>query len=116
MTKEHEYTIEEHDGTRVIHLTGSVSKVTRKRITTLILKVIAQNSVIVNMTDVTLVTASGLEALIDVSSEARKKNRRVVFLGANENLRQLIEIFDVYEYFILVNSIAEGQMKIKFYV
>lgn len=116
MDKEFVYTIEDHEGIKVVNLNGSISKVTRKDISSLILKLVSQNSVIVNMTDVTLVTASGLEALIDVSSEARKKNKRVVFLGANKNLRHLIEVFDVYEHFILVNSIAEGQMKIKFYI
>lgn len=109
------YSIEDHEGVKVVNLSGSLSSQSRKEFELLVRGLTQRGSVIINMENMHAVTSSGLNALIDVSADARKRNKRVVLLGTKENLVRTIETLDFYEYFIFVESVEEGLTKIRYY-
>ena len=116
MRKVLSYSIEDRDGIKVIHLSGNLSSNTRKEFHDLVGKLIESNSVIINMSDVDLITSSGIEALKSVSLEARRRNNRVFLMRVSGYFLRLLEDLDLYDHFILIESVEEGQTKMKFYL
>jgi len=109
------YSIEERDGVKVVNLNGSVSALTRDELGDVVNKLTAKNNVIVNMKDVDLITSSGMHAFVELSTEARRNSKRVIVMGMPESMVKLIDRLDLYEYFIFVESIEEGLMKLKYF-
>lgn len=110
------YTIEDREGARLINLNGNLSSLTRDEFTDIVNKLTVKSNVIVNLRDVDLITSSGLNALVEISTEARKYSRRVLILGMKESAVKLIDKLNLYEYFIFVESIEEGLMKLRYFI
>ncbi|HEY1405166.1 MAG TPA: STAS domain-containing protein, partial [Spirochaetota bacterium] len=72
-------------------------------------------SVIINMSDVRLVTSSGMNSLINVSDDAKSRNNRVLLMKPSDEFRRMIDILKTYDHFIVVDSFEEGQMKVRYY-
>ena len=60
-------------------------------------------------------TSSAFNSLMNVSVDAKNRNNRVLLLKPSESLRRMIEILKSYEYFIVVDSVEEGQMKVRYF-
>ncbi len=110
------YTIEDHEGIRIVNLNGNISNSSKNELSRLIGSLIAKGNVILNMKGVDVVTSSGINVLVNLSIESRQKSKRLLLLGAGENVRKMIDVLDLYEYFIMVDSVEEGQMKLKYYL
>ena len=110
------YSIEDREGVKLVNLTGNISSITRDELVDTVNKITAKNNAIVNLRDVELITSSGLNALVEISTEARKNARRVLILGLRESTVKLIDRLDLYEYFIFVESIEEGLMKLRYFI
>ena len=110
------YSIEDREGVKLVNLTGNISSITRDELVDTVNKITAKNNAIVNLRDVDLITSSGLNALVEISTEARKNARRVLILGLRESTVKLIDRLDLYEYFIFVESIEEGLMKLRYFI
>lgn len=116
MHKDLNYTITDYEGIKVVNLAGNISRLTRKEFSVLVNRLTQFYNVIINMGNIGIVTTSGMDVLIDVCVEARKRKKRVMLLGVKDDLKKMIETFDVFDYFIMVESIEEGQMKLKYYL
>ncbi len=115
MAAEINYSIEEREGAKIVNLAGVLCSATEREFISLIESLVATNNVIINISGVSMVTSSGLKALIDLSHLARQKKRRIMILGASENLQGLINATESYE-LLLINSIEEGIRKLEYYV
>ncbi len=109
------YSIEDREGTKIINLRGGIHILSREDLAALVNKVSQKNNVILNLREVELLTSSGINILVEISNEARKNAKRVVILGLKEEFIKIIDGLDLYEYFIFVDSVEEGLMKLKFF-
>ena len=73
MAAEINYSIEEREGAKIIHLSGVLCSATEREFINLVESLIATNNVIINFSATSMVTSSGLRALIDVSLSTAKK-------------------------------------------
>ena len=110
-----EYSLEDRDAARVVHLTGSVTGVNRAAFESLIEEITMKGNCIINLSAVSMLSTSGITALGDVSLNARKKGKRVVLMGMNPAIIRTLEQLDMYDYFIFVDSVEEGLLKIRYY-
>ncbi|HSV97037.1 MAG TPA: STAS domain-containing protein [Spirochaetota bacterium] len=110
-----EYSIEERDAARVVHLTGSVTGTNRAAFEALIDDITTKGNCVINLSAVSMLSTSGITALGDVSLSARKKGKRVVLMGMHPSIIRTMEQLDMYDYFIFVDSVEEGLLKIRHY-
>lgn len=109
------YTVEDKDGVKVIHLDGNLSVTNAETFERLIDLHSQKSSVILNLSDVRMVTSSGFNSLLNVSVDAKNRNNRVLLMKPSSELKKMIDVLKTYENFILVDSVEEGQMKIRYY-
>lgn len=109
------YSIEEREGTKIINLSGAIHIISKNELADLVNKITQKSNVILNLREIDLLTSSGINVLVEISNEARKNARRVVVLGLKEEFIKIIDGLDLYEYFIFVDSIEEGLMKLKYF-
>ncbi len=110
-----EYSIEDRDAARVVHLTGSVTGTNREAFEALVEDITQKGNCIINLSAVSMVSTSGIAALGDVSLSARKKGKRVVLMGLHPSVIRTMEQLDMYDYFIFVDSVDAGLLKIRYY-
>ncbi len=109
------YSIEDKEGLKVINLDGNLSVSNAESLEKLVDLHTQKASVIINMSDVRLVTSSGMNSLINVSMDARSRNNRVFLMKPNSEFRRMVDILKTYDNFIVVDSFEEGQMKVKYF-
>lgn len=109
------YSIEDKEGLKVINLDGNLSVSNAESLEKLVDLHTQKSSVIINMSDVRLVTSSGMNSLINVSMDARSRNNRVLLMKPSSEFRRMIDILKTYDNFIVVDSFEEGQMKVKYF-
>ncbi|HON77384.1 MAG TPA: STAS domain-containing protein [Spirochaetota bacterium] len=110
------YSIEDHEGVKVVNIGGNLSNSTYDELVRVVSGLTQKSNVILNMKDVPVITSSGINSLVQASMDARKKNKRVILLGMKGPLIKMIDTLDLYEFFIFVDSIEEGQMKLEYYL
>ncbi len=115
MAAEINYSIEEREGAKIVNLAGVLCLATEKEFISLVESLVATNNVIINISGVSMVTSSGVRALMELSHFARQKKRRVMILGASDNLQRLINATESYD-LLLINSVEEGIRKLEYYV
>lgn len=109
------YTVEDREGVKLVNLNGNISTLTKDDFIDVVNKLTPKNNVIINLRDVDLITSSGMNALVEISTEARKYSKRVLVMGMKESMVRLIDSLDLYEFFIFVESIEEGLMKLRYF-
>jgi len=110
------FSVEEREGLKIINLDGNLSVANAENLERLVDVHTQKSSVILNMSEVRLVTSSGLNSLINVSIDAKTRNNRVLLMKPNSQFKKMVDILKTYEFFILVDTVEEGQMKVKFYI
>ena len=109
------YSVEDKEGIKVIHLDGNLSVSNAESFERLIDLHSQKNSVIVNLSDVKMITSSGFHSLLNVSVDAKTRNNRVLLMKPSDEFKKMIDTLKSYEYFIMVDSVEEGQMKIRYF-
>ena len=109
------YSMRESDGLNIVDLSGSLNILTSDYFKSVMHNLTERESVIINMANISFVTSSGLNALVDVSYFAREKGKRVIVMSAGSDLKELIDYADYFNYLIFAESILEGRTKIEFY-
>ena len=110
------YTIEEREGVKILNMTGPLTVATETEYEALIDEITSNNNVIVNLNDVNMITSSGLRPMVNVSANARKKNKRVLLMGVSDEFLKTIDIMDIYDQLLIVDSIEEGIRKLEYYI
>jgi anti-anti-sigma factor len=110
------YTIEDYDTVRVINLNGNISNATKNELARMVHGLAAKGNVIINLKGVEMVTSSGINTLMKLSVDCRQKGKRLLLLGVKDGVRRMIDVLDYYDYFIVVDSVEEGQRKLAHYL
>jgi anti-anti-sigma factor len=109
------YTVEDKEGLKIIRLDGNLSVSNAESLERLIDLHSQKSSVILDLADVRMITSSAFHSLMNVSVDAKNRNNRVLLMKPNESFKRMIEILKSYEYFIVIDSVEEGQMKVRYY-
>ena len=109
------YSVDIHSSIKVINIVGCINVTTSAKLVNIGNLLTAQESIILNLESVDLITVTGLEALTDISVNAKEAGKRVVLLHAPDDFKKLAEAFDYYKFMIFSNNLEEAVTKIKFF-
>jgi anti-anti-sigma regulatory factor len=109
------YSINEIEGAKMLVLTGTLAADGVGSFRSIVGQITERESLIINFENVTMVTSTGLDALVDVSFNAKEHERRIIVLWADRDLIGMAETLGVYNYLIFAQSVDEARMKIKFF-
>lgn len=108
------YSIVDHEGIKVIRIAGSISNSTKKEFEDLIERLSKNSDLILNMQELSIITSAGLNSLISIFVNARKRKRKIMLMGLRDGLRKMIEVMEASQHFIFIDSIEEGQFRIHY--
>ncbi|HOK01950.1 MAG TPA: STAS domain-containing protein [Spirochaetota bacterium] len=109
------YSVREFSGINVLDVSGNLTVLTADYFKSVVHNFSERESIMINMENVPFVTASGLNALVDVSYYARNFGNRVIILGANIDLKEAIDYVNYFDHIIFAQSLQEGKTKIEYY-
>ncbi|MBN2039478.1 MAG: STAS domain-containing protein [Spirochaetes bacterium] len=108
MDSEITFSVTDHDQVKVVKLSGNISNVSKTDVEVMITELTQKNNVILDMKKVNVITSGGIAALINISSEARKRKKRVLITGLRDHFKRMIEVMGLIQYVIIVESIEDG--------
>ena len=109
------YNVEDMDNCKVVRLYGNLSLSSCVSLEKFLREAMKKSSVIIDLQESHLITTSGMTLLVNAGIEARSNGKRVVIMRPGSDFKEMMERMHSYEYFILVDSVEEGRMKIKYY-
>jgi len=109
------YSLSDFEGFNILDLAGALTIHTSDAFISVVHNLTERGSLIVNMKNINFVTASGLNALIDVSYYARERGHRVILMNPDADVVTLIEYADFFSHLIFAESPEEGKIKIEYY-
>ena len=115
MVQQLKYNVDIYRSTKVINVEGSINVVTSIKLINIVNLLTSQESIVLNLESVELITVAGLESLTDVSMNARETGKRVVLLNAPFEFKKLAESLDYYKFLIFADSLDEAVTKINFF-
>lgn len=112
MNSDISYSISDYEGIKIVKLSGNISNSSKPEFENLINGLAQKYNIILNMNEISVITSGGLTSLINVSSEARRRKKRVMIMGIRESLFKMLEVMGVLPYFTIIENIEEGLAKI----
>lgn len=109
------YSLSDYKGFNILDLSGVLTVHTSDAFMSVVHNLTERGSLIINMKNISFVTASGLNALVDVSYYARDRGNRVILMSPDSDIVSLIEYADFFSHLIFAESPEEGKTKIEFY-
>ena len=109
------YNLSNFEGYKVITIKGNISINTTSSIIEVIEEITDQSSLIINMENISLLTSSGMDTLIEISQNAYSKEKRIVFCKVRQEIKDMFLTFSVSHLILFADSIEEAAMKIRFY-
>ncbi len=110
------YTMRDYAGIKIMDLAGSLNSNTVSGFEIAVKSIIDKESLILNMSNVVMITTAGLTSLIDLSYFAKDNGERLVIMWPSEELLSLTDTLEAYSSLIFADSPEEGLTKIKHYV
>jgi anti-anti-sigma regulatory factor len=105
----------EYGGIKIMDLAGNLNSNTINSFEIAVKSIIDKESLIINMSNVVMITTAGINSLIDLSYFAKKNGERLVILWPSEELISLTDTLEAYSALIFADSPEEGLTKIKHY-
>ena len=109
------YSLREFEGFNILDLSGDLTIHTSDAFISVVHNLTERGSLIINMKNIDFVTSSGLNALIDVSYYAKERGHRIVIMGLNTDVMELVDYADFFSHLIFADSPEEGKTKIEHY-
>lgn len=109
------YSIDVLENCRIINLTGNLNALSNEAFERLLRNFLKNDNIILNMESLEIISSSGINALIDMTLEARDHSNWIFLLKPRRNFLQMLEVLNVYEYFVIIETIEEGLVKLKHY-
>lgn len=109
------YSIQEYEGVKIIEASGNLTRNTCKNFYAIIQRVVEKNSLMIDMSEIKIITSSGLETIAELSWEARQHDNRLVLLWPGEDLLEMADTLELIEYFTIATSYEEGATKISYF-
>jgi anti-anti-sigma factor len=109
------FSIREHEGIKLLELSGSINVNTVDNLKIISERIIQNESLIISLEAVDLITSTGINSLAEISINAKKTGSRVILLWPDEELIRMAESLDLIDYLIFASSIEEALTKIRFF-
>jgi len=109
------YSVDIHNVIKVINIVGSINVTTSAKLQNIINLLTMQESIILNLEAVQLITTAGLETLVEISKNAREMGKRVILFKASDDFKNLVEGLDYYRFLVFADTLDEAATKIKFF-
>jgi len=110
------YTMTEHDSVKIFEVTGYLSANTCMEFVDFLKTVTDADNVIIDMKSISAVTFSGIESLVMVSQDARRKDKRVLLAALRPDIKEMFFFLSMYRFVIFVDTVEEGIVKMQYYV
>ncbi|MDR3237031.1 MAG: STAS domain-containing protein [Spirochaetia bacterium] len=110
-----EYTLTELEGVKLVEASGYISVNTQMKFEDFIDKITDTDNVIIDMKSVSLLTAAGIESLVELSQNAYKKGRRVVLACIKPEVKDIAVMLSLYQFLIFAETREEALLKIRYY-
>jgi anti-anti-sigma regulatory factor len=110
------YTMRDYAGIKIMDLAGSLNSNTIGGFEIAVKAIIDKESLILNMSNVVMITTAGITSLIDLSYFAKENGKRLVIMWPSEELLGLTDTLEAYSALLFADSPEEGITKIKHYV
>ena len=110
------YSLRYFDTEGILDLSGDLTVQSSDAFKSVVHNLTERSSLMLNLEKVYFITSSGLNALLEVSYHARDRGQRVIILGADNDLKELVDYADIYTHLIFAESPEEGHTKIEFYI
>ncbi len=109
------YSSEDFDNYKLITLYGNLSLSVCSDFERFLRENLKKQNIVIDMKDIRVITTSGMNIFVTAGIDAKNIGKRVIIMRPGSDLREMIERMHNYEYFIIVDSIEEAKMKIKYY-
>ncbi|MCL1911491.1 MAG: STAS domain-containing protein [Leptospirales bacterium] len=109
------YTVTEYEGVKLLEVVGYISANTDVEFADFLETITDTDNVIIDMKSVVLLTSAGLESLVMISQNARKKDKRVVLVCVKPEVKDMFSSLSMYRFVIFADTIEDGLMKIQYY-
>lgn len=109
------YILSDFEGCKVLSLSGNLSVNTISSIEEMLDEITNSNNLIIDMGNVTLLTSSGIESLIEISQNAYAKENRVVFCQLKKEFKNMFMLLAISHLLLFADTVKEAAMKIHYY-
>ena len=109
------YTVIEYEGVKLLEVSGYLSANTDMEFASFLETVTDTDNVIIDMKSVVLATLSGIESLVILSQNARKKGKRVILACLKPEIKDIFGSLSMYPFVIFADTIEESLIKIRYY-
>ncbi len=107
--------VEDHGKYRYVQLRGNISVLSTELFERTVNNITSTSNVILGFENINLITSAGISSIVSVSQKARESNRRVFLLKMNREHLRLAEMLSLYDTLIIVDSVEESIVKMKYY-
>ncbi|MFW5807511.1 MAG: STAS domain-containing protein [Spirochaetota bacterium] len=109
------YIIEDHRYFKIFKIYGNLSILKTEIFERVINNITKTTCVIVDCTDLGLMTSAGVESLVNVSLAAKRNGNRVLFYNLPQQYYRLATMMNYLDFLIIIETIEEGKVKIRYY-
>ncbi len=106
------YSIKDFDGVKILEVTGVLNSKATEMFRQMVTRVVERESIMINLENISLITSAGMNILIELSFYAKDQGKRIIYLWPTEEIQEMVETLEVYNYLIFADSLEEGQVKI----
>jgi anti-anti-sigma factor len=112
LSSELTYSISELESIKIVKFAGNISNSSKLEFERVVDTLTQKNNVILDMRGISVITSGGVSSLINVSSNARKRKKRVMIMGIREGLIKILEVMDVFPNITFIDNLEEGIAKV----
>jgi anti-anti-sigma regulatory factor len=112
---EFSYIIEDHINFKIFKVYGNLSVLKTEIFERVVNNITKMVCVIVDCTDLEVLTSAGIDSLVNISLAAKENETRVFIYNLAQKYYDLAKILNYLDYLIMIETIEEGKVKIKYY-
>ena len=106
------YSIKDFDGIKILEVSGIFNSKATDMFRQMVQRIVERESIMINLEHISMITSAGLNILIELSFFAKEQEKRIIYLWPTDEILEMVETLEVYNYLIFADSLEEGQVKI----
>jgi anti-anti-sigma regulatory factor len=108
-------TVTQYEGVRIIVLAGFLTDSSGVQLEIMVGKIIEKESLIFDLSNISLCTSGGLAYMVDISMQAKEHGNRAILMSPGEEIRRLAETANTYHLLIFAENQEECIVKLNYY-
>lgn len=109
------YLIEDYEFFKLLKLNGNLTVVSSEIFERVISNLTHDTNIVLDMSEIKILTSAGINSLVNVSLFAKKNGKRVMILNFSKENYELAMTLNFLDYLIIIETLEEGKVKIKYY-